>query len=158
MDVHHPVHHGKHRRRRRHRQILVVGLSLLILVGGVVAVLAWNGGPASSEGQQGSGSASTDTEHGAHTGADRTASSSAPPPQSVATPEAGSVISVGKAPHDIAVSPDGSFAYIADPGVGAVIRLDTASSQETATIPIPEAPPQMVTFAPDGSRAYITAF
>jgi YVTN family beta-propeller protein len=159
MDVHHPVHHGKHRRRRRHRRILVVGLSFLVLTGGIVAALAWNGGPASSNAEQGVGpAASAATEHVEHTRPQQTASSSAPPPQSAATPGTGSVVAVGKAPHDMAVSPDGSFAYIADPGVGGVIRFDTAGSRETATIPVPEAPPQMVTFSPDGSRAFVTAF
>jgi serine/threonine-protein kinase len=138
--------------------MLVVGLSVLIVVGGIVAVLAWPRGPASSDGGRAAGPSSTAaTDHDAHGGDD--ARASAPPrPQSVATPGAGSVVAVGEAPHDMAVSPDGSFAYIADPGVGAVIRFDTAGNRQTATIPIPEAPPQMVTFAPDGSRAFVSAF
>jgi YVTN family beta-propeller protein len=155
MDVHHPVHHGKHRRRRRELRVLVLALSLFVLVGGIVAALAWNDGPASSTAERSAGQASSATGHGEHTG--HTTSSSSPP-QSAATPGTGSLVAVGKTPHDMAVSPDGTFAYIADPGVGAVIRFDTARNRETATIPIPEAPPQMVAFAPDGKRAFISAF
>src|SRR4051794_26510574 len=159
MDVRHPIHHGKHRRRRRQGRILVVGLCLLVLAGGVVAALALDRGPTSSNAGQRAGPApSAATEHAGHSLPDDPTSSPAPPPQSAATPGEGSVVAVGKTPHDVAVSPDGTFAYIADPGAGAVIRFDTAGSRPTATIPVPEAPPQMVTFSPDGSRAFVSAF
>src|SRR4051794_20852760 len=128
MDVHHPTQHGKHRRQEHHRRILVVGLSLLLLAGGIVAALTWDSGPASSNAVQGAGSTSSAAAgHAGHTHPHPPGSASAaPPPQSAATPGTGSVVAVGKTPHEVAVSPDGSFAYIADPGAGAVIRFDTA--------------------------------
>src|SRR3954471_18946311 len=123
MDVHHTIHHGKHRRRRRSR-ILLVGLCLLVLAVGIVTALSWNGGPASSDSGQAARPASpADTGHGDHRLQEQPPPSPEPLPQSAATVGAGAVVAVGKAPHDVAVSPDGSFAYIADPGAGAVFRF-----------------------------------
>jgi len=160
MDLHHPAVHGKHRRKLTRRRITLIGLALALLAGVVVATVLWPRGPASSDGPEeavptGGGDGGT-----SHDGHAQTPEETAPatPAASVANPEVGEAVATGMAPHHMAVAPDGRFAYIADPVAGAVIRIDTTSGSATRTIPIPEAPPEMVTFAPDGRRAYVSAY
>jgi YVTN family beta-propeller protein len=157
MDLHQTVDHGKHRRKSSRRRIAVMSLSLAALLAGAsVAAFLWTRGPTSSDGLERAAPASGAT-HSGHTHVAPTTGPAAPA-ASVGNPEVGPPVVTGITPHHMAVAPDGRFAYIADPAAGAVIRFDTASASATATIPIPEAPPQLVTFAPDGSRAYVSAY
>jgi hypothetical protein len=67
-------------------------------------------------------------------------------------------IPVGANPSGIAISPDGSFAYVVSAGARAIYRIDTASGAVTATIPLDQAANvSRVAFSPDGSFAYVTA-
>src|SRR6476469_8518382 len=105
MDVRHATH-GKHRRRTTHR-VLLVAIGLVAVAGLTVAVL-WTRGPATPHGSAQAGSS---TAHG--TVAKRSATSTPPAPApSSATPAAGAPVAVGKAPHFVAIAPDGRFAYI----------------------------------------------
>ena len=81
-----------------------------------------------------------------------------PVAQSVPTPTVQSTVSAGPTPNFIAMAPNGRFAYIANRTAGVVSVLDTATDQLTATIPVQAGPPQYVTFAPDGTRAYVSVF
>jgi serine/threonine-protein kinase len=77
---------------------------------------------------------------------------------SLAEPRIERQVKVGQAPHEIAVAPDGGTAYIADPEAGAVFVWDTATQAPSATIRIPQGPPQMVSLSPDGERLYVSVF
>ena len=65
-------------------------------------------------------------------------------------------INVGTAPFFIAMSPDGSKAYVANSGgvSGTVSVIDTATATVSATIPVGLAP-VAVAFNPAGTRAYV---
>ncbi|MFL6097519.1 MAG: YncE family protein, partial [Blastococcus sp.] len=158
MAVGHPSGHARHRRQqKRMRSVLVVTVVAVIGVALVVVALVWgtrdsDGGRATSSGRPAGAPAAT----AAGSGAPKSAP--AAPAASLATPTAGAAVPVGRAPHFVEVAPDGRFAYIADPVAGAVFRFDTARDTVTATIPIPEGPPQMLTFAPDGNRAYVAGY
>ncbi|MFR9802752.1 Hsp70 family protein [Pseudonocardia sp. RS010] len=94
------------------------------------------------------------------TSAAPTSAMSSPPQlaQSVPTPTVKSTVSAGPMPNFIAIAPNGRFAYIANRTAGVVSVLETATNELTATIPVTAGPPQYVTFAPDGSRAYVSVF
>ncbi len=162
MDLHHATGHGRHRRRLARRRITFVGLAVALLVGAAVAAVLWPRGATSSGGPESAadGSSRGSTAHTGHARASQAPESAdaVAPVTSEGSPQVGPAVATGPAPHHIAVAPDGRFAYIADPVAGAVIRFDTASGSSGKTIPIPEAPPQMVTFAPDGARAYVSAY
>src|SRR4051812_9624641 len=137
MDLRHTVH-GKHRRRLSRRRMILFGAALAFVVVASVAAVVWPRGSASSEGRERAATSS-----GSHDGHVEPSLATAPaaPAASAATPSGGQSIPVGTAPHYMAIAPDGRFAYIADPGAGAVIRFDTTAGSVTKTIPIPEAPP-----------------
>jgi YVTN family beta-propeller protein len=65
-------------------------------------------------------------------------------------------ISVGIFPRDVAITPDGSRAYVPD-GVGAVWVIETATNTIVAGIE-GLSPPERVAITPDGTRAYVTQF
>jgi YVTN family beta-propeller protein len=173
MDQNHAVAHGKHREKGRRRRVLVPVLLLAVLAGAVVVAMLWRdaadtnadggsgtGSRASAAADQGSAPEHADGTPGgapAHGGAAAHEKAPAPAP-SGATPTVGTAVAVGKAPHHVAVAPDGRSAYIADPVAGAVIRFDTIVGRPTATIPIPQGPPQMVTLSPNGSRVYVSVY
>ena len=69
----------------------------------------------------------------------------------------------GRLPGDVAVSPDGSFAYVVSlpyfVGLGAssLSVIDTATNRVAATIPVSSGDPtSRIAFAPDGAAAYVT--
>ncbi len=171
MDLHHTAH-GRHRdRRNRRRRLALLGALVVLLAGALVVAFVWRPGGGSPDGAASEGtlrgavagnvtdapraSQSVQTSEGQ---AVRSGASAPAPAASAPSPGAGSTVPVGKAPHHMAIAPDGRYGYVADPVAGAVLRLDTQSGAVTATIPIPQAPPEMVTFAPDGSRAYVSAY
>jgi serine/threonine-protein kinase len=65
---------------------------------------------------------------------------------------------VGKNPSYVAVAPNGRFAYVANPGAGAITVLDTVTDVVTGTVKIPQGPPQFVSFSPDSRTAYISVY
>ena len=75
-----------------------------------------------------------------------------------AVPTVAEKITVGQTPAYIEVAPKGEFAYVANPGAGAITVLNTASDQVTGTIRIPQGPPQSVSFSPDSRTAYVSVY
>lgn len=66
-------------------------------------------------------------------------------------------IPVGTQPAGIAVSPDGSYVYVADSGSNNVSVIDTSSNQVIATIPVGNDPITLAV-SPDGSFVYVGNF
>src|SRR5262245_49048691 len=62
-------------------------------------------------------------------------------------------VPVGGAPRWVAITPDGTRAYVTN--VGAVSVIDTATNTVVATVPVGNSP-QGVAITPDGTRAYVT--
>src|SRR6185312_5503972 len=87
-----------------------------------------------------------------------TSAAPVPPAASIAVPTVGDAIPVGPTPGYMHMAPNGRFAYIANRDAGIVTVLDTTINKVTATIPIPQGPPQFVAFSPRGERAYISVF
>jgi YVTN family beta-propeller protein len=77
---------------------------------------------------------------------------------SLAAPTAAGTIQVGQNPSFIQVAPNGKFAYITDVGAKAITVLDTVTDKVSKTIPIPEGPPQFVSFSNDGKTAYVSVY
>lgn len=63
-------------------------------------------------------------------------------------------IQLGGSSFDVAISPDGSRAYVTNPGSNTVSVINTATNTVATTIPVSE--PQWVALSPDGTRAYVT--
>jgi YVTN family beta-propeller protein len=103
----------------------------------------------------GSGKPSASQNTGNTTSTGTTGASSVP---TLAVPAIAETIPVGHSPNYIQVAPNGQFAYIANPGAGAITVLDTANDQVSGTIPIPQGPPQAVSFSPDGQTAYVSVY
>ena len=66
-------------------------------------------------------------------------------------------VAVGSNPRSVAISPDGSFAYVSALDAGTVSRVDTATNTVTASITT-GGRPWFVAFAPSGAFAYVTDF
>jgi YVTN family beta-propeller protein len=71
-------------------------------------------------------------------------------------------IPVGVSPSGVAVTPDGTRAYVTNAGSAApnsanVSVINTATNTVVATIPVGTQPTGVV-FTPDGTRAYVTNF
>ena len=137
-------------RRRAGLLILLVVLLLAIPAGIILALSAkpHGGTPAA---------ASTSVPAGTRAGTRSAgpAGSSAP---ALALPAAGGKLPVGQTPSFIQVAPNGQFAYVANPGANAITVLDTANNLVSRTIPIPQGPPQFVSFSPDGKTAYVSVY
>ena len=79
-------------------------------------------------------------------------------PTSFTLPTFAKMIPVGESPSYIQVAPNGKFAYIANPGAGAINVLNTANDRVSRTIKIPQGPPQSVSFSPDSRTAYVSVY
>jgi serine/threonine-protein kinase len=77
---------------------------------------------------------------------------------SIAVPTVGESIPVGPTPGYLHMAPNGRFAYIANRDAGVITVLDTTIDKVTATIPVPQGPPQFIAFSPNGDRAYVSVF
>jgi YVTN family beta-propeller protein len=87
--------------------------------------------------------------------------SAGPSPVSVpgfAPPTVAGTVPVGGTPNYVQVAPDGQFAYITNPGARTITVLNTATDQVSGTIPIPQGPPQAVSFSPDSRTAYVSVY
>jgi YVTN family beta-propeller protein len=91
-------------------------------------------------------------------GATATASGGAAVVSKLALPTVGKTLVVGQDPSYVEVSPNGKFAYVTDAGAKAVTVLDTATDKTSKTIPIPEGPPQFVSFSNDSKTAYVSVY
>ena len=76
----------------------------------------------------------------------------------LAPPTIGETIPVGENPNYVQVAPNGNFAYITNPGARAIDVLNTTTDQVSRTIPIPEGPPQAVSFSQDSLTAYVSVY
>src|SRR6202008_4018796 len=76
----------------------------------------------------------------------------------VTLPTVGKTLVVGQDPSYVEVAPNGKFAYVTDVGAEAISVLDTVTDKVSRTIPIPEGPPQFVTFSDDGKTAYVSVY
>ncbi len=77
---------------------------------------------------------------------------------SLAVPTVAGTVQVGQDPSFVQVAPNGRFAYITDAGAQAITVLDTVTDKVSKTIPIPEGPPQFVSFSNDGKTAYVSVY
>jgi len=64
-------------------------------------------------------------------------------------------IAVGQTPFGVAITPDGTRAYVAEANSFTVSVIDTATNTVVATIPL-VGTPIGVAITPDGTRAYVT--
>jgi YVTN family beta-propeller protein len=154
-----PGHRAGRRRSRSRRRgggLLVAALALLLVAGAAAAVtLSLTGGHKNS----GATGGSTATAGGSTASGSATASgSSTASAASVAVPTPGAKIPVGHSPNYIQVAPNGKIAYITVLGTDVIDVLDTATDKVTGTIPIPQGPPESVSFSPDSRTAYVSVY
>jgi serine/threonine-protein kinase len=97
------------------------------------------------------------TSSGSRTGAAPTSSGRAVAPK-VALPTVAEAVPTGQGPSFVTVAPNGKFAYITDTGAKAITVLDTVTDRASKTIPIPEGPPQFVSFSNDSATAYVSVY
>jgi YVTN family beta-propeller protein/probable HAF family extracellular repeat protein len=63
-------------------------------------------------------------------------------------------VAVGTLPTDIAITPDGAYAYVANEGSNNVSVIDTSSNTVIATVPVGNQP-DSIAITPDGALAYV---
>jgi YVTN family beta-propeller protein len=68
----------------------------------------------------------------------------------------GTAISVGTAPTDVAMSPDGSYVYVANSGSNSVSVIQTSDNTVATTIAITG--PEKLVVSPDGAYVYVTTW
>ena len=80
-------------------------------------------------------------------------------PASIAVPTVAGTIPLGGTPNYVQVAPNGEFAYITNPVTRTITVLDTANDRVSGTtIPIPQGPPESVSFSPDSQTAYVSVY
>jgi YVTN family beta-propeller protein len=126
--------------------LAVAAVAIALIVFDVVKPHASNQSPVAS------------TSSGPRTGAATTASSARAVVPKVAVPTVAGAVQTGQDPSYVEVAPNGKFAYITDTGAKAITVLDTVTDQVSKTIPIPEGPPQFVSFSNDGRTAYVSVY
>jgi YVTN family beta-propeller protein len=139
--------------------VLAGAAAVLVVVLGVVLtlVLLRDDAPGPSAQAEAPGGAASEHDHDAPGPAPPDVP--APPPlTAVPIPAIGKPIPVGATPGFVAVSPNGRQLYVANRTAGVVTVVDSAVDAVTATIPVPAGPPQFLSFAPDGSRLYVSVF
>jgi serine/threonine-protein kinase len=65
---------------------------------------------------------------------------------------------LGGTPLFARVTPDGRAVWVTDPAGGQIDVLDAASGALSTRIRIPDGPPHLLTFSPDGARAYVGVY
>jgi len=146
------------RHRRRDRGWLVAAAALVLVVGGTAAgvTIALTDGHGAKTPTAGAGLSSVSPNAGgATTTGTAGATSSAP---SLAVPTVAGKIPVGQSPSYVQVAPNGKFAYVANPGAGAVTVLSTSTDLVSGSVKIPQGPPQFVSFSPDSRTAYVSVY
>ena len=144
----HGPRRGMFRSRRAGLTVLILAVAAAVAVPVALVVTASPGTkPGGATPTQNSGSA-------ARTGT-AAAASSVP---SLAVPTVAGNVQVGQNPSYIQIAPNGKFAYIANPGAGAITVLNTANDRVSGTIKIPQGPPQSVSFSPDSRTAYVSVY
>jgi YVTN family beta-propeller protein len=136
---------GGRRRRGRSGGWLVAAAALVLVAGGIAAALTI----VLTGGHNNPTAAATKTPAAVRS------SSTAP---RVTVPAVEGKVQVGQNPSYIQVAPNGKFAYIVDPGAGAITVLNTATDLVSGTVKIPLGPPQFVSFSPDSQTAYVSVY
>ena len=77
---------------------------------------------------------------------------------SLAPPTIAENIAVGANPNYVEVAPNGKFAYVTNQSARVIDVLNTATDQVSGHIPIPQGPPQAVSFSPDSQTAYVSVY
>jgi YVTN family beta-propeller protein len=139
---------GLFRSRRAALTVLIVAVAAAVAIPVALVVLA-------SPGKK-TGGASATQNAGSSAGTGTAAAASSAP--SLAVPTVAGNIQVGQNPSYIQIAPNGKFAYVANPGAGAITVIDTASDRVSGTIKIPQGPPQSVSFSPDSRTAYVSVY
>ncbi len=149
--------------RRRRSPVVLAGALALVLVAGLLAWLLWPEGGTAATDAGDPGPSATGTAPGPGTPLPPGSAPSTAPEitsePSIAVPTVfGDPIAVRPTPGNLAIAPNGRYAYIAHRAEGVITVLDTTSNAVTATIPIEAGPPQFITFSPDGETAYVTIY
>jgi YVTN family beta-propeller protein len=144
----HGPRRGMFRSRRAGLIVLILAVAAAVAVPVALVVMASHGT------KTGGASATQNPGSAARTGT-AAAASSVP---SLAVPTVAGTIQVGQNPSFIQIAPNGKFAYIANPGAGAITVLNTATDRVSGTIKIPQGPPQSVSFSPDSRTAYVSVY
>jgi YVTN family beta-propeller protein len=143
---------GQARGPERRRLGLLILAALVVLAVPIALVLILSGR------SNGGGAAAPPSTSATGAGTARGTSSVAAGPTSFTLPTVAKMIPVGGSPGYIQVAPNGKFAYVANPGAGAITVLNTANDQVSRTIKIPQGPPQSVSFSPDSRTAYVSVY
>jgi YVTN family beta-propeller protein len=77
---------------------------------------------------------------------------------SIADPTVSGNVPVGKNPQAVLLSPDGRTGYVMNTGDNSISVFDTGTKGVTATIPVPNGPPQFASISPDGVRLYVSVY
>lgn len=147
-----PGGHGPRRGIFRSRK---AGLTVLILAVAAAVAVPVALVVTASHGTKTGGASATQTPGSAARTGTAAAASSVP---SLAVPTVAGTVQVGQNPSYIQIAPNGKFAYIANPGAGAITVLNTASNRVSGTIKIPQGPPQSLSFSPDSRTAYVSVY
>jgi YVTN family beta-propeller protein len=142
----------------RRRKLLAGAAAVLVVVLGVVLVGWLLRDDAAPAAQETGGGVTAAPEHDHAPGPAPSAVPGQAPSTAVPIPSIGEPIEVGETPGFVAVSPNGRQLYVANRTAGVVTVVDSAVDAVTATIPVPAGPPQFLTFAPDGSRLYVSVY
>jgi YVTN family beta-propeller protein/probable HAF family extracellular repeat protein len=73
---------------------------------------------------------------------------------SIPSNETVATIQVGTQPQDIAITPDGAYAYVSNVGSNNVSVIDTSSNTVISTVPVGNQP-NSIAITPDGALAYV---
>jgi YVTN family beta-propeller protein len=144
---------GEPRAEPGHRRRSVAALAALAVAAVAIALIVFDVVKPHASNQ----SPVASTSSGPRTGATTTSSARAVVPK-VAVPTVAGAVQTGQDPTYVEVAPNGKFAYITDTGAKAITVLNTVTDQVSKTIPIPEGPPQFVSFSNDGRTAYVSVY
>jgi YVTN family beta-propeller protein len=80
------------------------------------------------------------------------------PVDSAAVPSLGNTVPVGQTPTFVVVGRNGRLAFVANANAQTVTVVDTSINKVTAVIPVPDGPPQFLTWSPNGKQVFVSIF
>ncbi|GAA4707549.1 hypothetical protein GCM10023215_55670 [Pseudonocardia yuanmonensis] len=122
--------------RRPVRILLAVASVVVVLAAAGIGVFLWRGGGTSPTAPAGAANVAA----------------------SIAGPTVSGSVPVGQNPQDVLLSPDGRTAYVMNTGSNSISVIDTGTRGITATVPVPNGPPQFASISPDGARLYVSVY